>query len=97
MQENNAEIVLSSHDYLYERFAPQDANGKADARGIRQFTVGTGGAPLYSITTRQANSEVIQNRVYGVLKMTLKPGSYEWEFIPIAGQSFRDSGVDQCH
>jgi hypothetical protein len=40
-----AELVLSGHDHVYERFAPQDADGRRDdARGIRQFVAGTGGA-----------------------------------------------------
>jgi len=44
----DAEIVLSGHEHNYERFAPQDPSGTADAaRGIRQFVVGTGGAPHY--------------------------------------------------
>jgi len=32
----NADVILSGHDHDYERFAPQDPNGKLDrARGIR--------------------------------------------------------------
>ena len=34
---------------------------------------------------------------YGVLKLTLHTGSYDWEFIPIAGQTFTDSGSTACH
>jgi acid phosphatase type 7 len=40
----NADLVLTGHDHTYERFAPQDANGQLDDRGLRQFVVGTGGA-----------------------------------------------------
>ncbi|HEX7779362.1 MAG TPA: metallophosphoesterase, partial [Vicinamibacterales bacterium] len=40
----NVDVVLNGHDHVYERFAPQDPDGRPDnARGIRQFTVGTGG------------------------------------------------------
>ena len=40
-----AEVVLTSHEHTYERFAPQTATGQADpAFGIRQWVVGTGGA-----------------------------------------------------
>jgi LysM repeat protein len=31
-----------------------------------------------------------------VLKMTLRPTSYDWEFIPIPGQTFTDSGSAPC-
>jgi hypothetical protein len=33
----------------------------------------------------------------GVLKLTLHPKSYEWEFVPVEGESFTDSGAAQCH
>ena len=41
----NADVVLGGHAHDYERFAPQNPQGQLDnARGIRQFVVGTGGA-----------------------------------------------------
>ena len=42
-------------------------------------------------------SEVRNSDSYGVLKMTLHPGSYEWEFIPEAGKTFTDVGTGVCH
>ena len=93
-----AEIVISGHDHEYERFAPQTPGAAADpARGIREFIVGTGGAGLYSFATPLPNSEVRDNTSFGVLKLTLSDGSYTWEFIPIAGDSFTDSGSGTCH
>ena len=93
-----AEIVISGHDHEYERFAPQTPSAGADqARGIREFIVGTGGAGLYSFATPLPNSEVRDNTSFGVLKLTLSAGSYTWEFIPIAGDSFTDSGSGTCH
>ena len=90
------DVVVNGDDHLYERFAPQDANGRASARGIREFIVGTGGYPLYNRGQTQANSEVFENKTYGVLRLTLKSGRYDWEFIPIDGQTFRDSGSGTC-
>jgi uncharacterized protein YjdB len=93
-----AEIVISGHDHEYERFAPQTPSAAADpARGIREFIVGTGGAGLYSFATPLPNSEVRDDTSFGVLKLTLSNGSYTWEFIPIAGDSFTDSGSGTCH
>lgn len=93
-----ADVVISGHDHLYERFAPQDPNGKLDTkRGIRQFTVGTGGAPLYPFRTIQPNSEVRNNDSHGVIKVTLRDGGYDWQFVPVEGASFSDSGSDSCH
>jgi len=94
---HSADFVVSGHDHIYERFAPQDANAKADARGIRQFIAGTGGGPLYQIGTVQPNSEVRNDTTHGVIKFTLHATSYDWEFIAIAGQSFRDRGSAECH
>ena len=72
----------------YERFAPQDPSGKADPqRGIREFVVGTGGRNHYPILHPLANSEVHNDETYGVLKLTLHPESYEWRFLPAAGES----------
>jgi hypothetical protein len=83
---------------MYERFALQNPNGVADpGRGIRQFVVGTGGASLSSLDGIAPNSEVRDDNTYGVLKFTLHPTSYDWQFIPIAGQSFTDSGTTQCN
>ena len=92
-----AEIVLNGHEHVYERFAPQTPNAVADPNGIRQFTVGTGGAPLYSFgSTIQPNSERRDNTSMGVLKLTLKAGGYDWQFIAATG-SFTDSGSGNCH
>lgn len=91
-----ADIILNGHEHAFERFAPQDPNGRPDARGIRQFTVGTGGAPLYRRRTTAVNSEVYDSSSWGVLKLTLKARSYAWEFIPAAGGIFRDAGTGTC-
>jgi hypothetical protein len=91
-----ADVVLVGHDHVYERFAPQDANGRFDpARGMRQFLVGTGGAMLYNFVTVAANSES-RIRSFGLLKLTLESESYQWQFIQTNG-AVADSGTGQCH
>lgn len=91
-----AEVILNGHDHLYERFAPQNADGlRDDARGIRQFTVGTGGAALYDFAARVPNSER-QIKTFGVIKFTLLTDSYQWEFLPLSGGQ-GDSGIGACH
>jgi hypothetical protein len=96
LDEAGVEFVMSGHDHLYERFAPQDANGRATPAGVRAFTVGTGGTSLYGATSIQPNSDVRDNQSWGVLKLTLRSGSYDWEFVPVAGHSFRDLGSAPC-
>jgi len=89
------DIVLNGHDHLYERFAPQTPDGVRDeARGIREFIAGTGGASLYDFVQHAANSER-QIKSFGVIKLTLSNDSYQWEFIPVSGAG--DAGSASCH
>jgi 3',5'-cyclic AMP phosphodiesterase CpdA len=98
LYEAGAELAVSGHDHTYERFAPQDPAGRPDwERGVRQFVVGTGGANHYGFGPPLPNSEVRSSGTWGVLKLTLRPASYDWEFIPVAGQDFRDAGSARCH
>jgi hypothetical protein len=93
-----ADLVLSGDAHNYERFAPQDPAGTLDpARGIRQFVVGTGGVFFTGWSSLKPNSEVRQNDTFGVLFMALRPGSYEWRFVPEAGEAFTESGSGLCH
>jgi hypothetical protein len=96
LYDHGADVVISAHDHIYERFAPQNPEGKADPTGIRQFIVGTGGAKLYKIGSIKPNSEVRNATAHGVLKFTLYPRSYAWEFIPIPGDKFHDAGTAAC-
>ena len=59
--------------------------------------VGTGGASLAGFSSSMQNSQVRNSQTYGVLRLTLHASSYDFAFIPIAGQTFRDSGTGQCH
>jgi acid phosphatase type 7 len=92
-----AEIALGGNQHVYERFAPQTPSRVASANGIRAFTVGTGGRSHGKFGTIQANSEVRDNTSYGVLKLTLHATSYDWQFVPVAGATFTDSGSGTCH
>ncbi len=98
LHDAGADVVVNGHEHLYERFAPQTPDGIADAeRGIRQFTVGTGGAGFYGFGPPAANSEARDAATFGVLKLTLYAGRYAWEFVPVAGGTFRDAGAADCH
>jgi len=91
------DVLLGGHDHLYERFAPQDPQGRKDPRGIRQFVVGTGGAPFYDFRDElRDNSEVHQNKVHGVLRLVFHPDGYDWEFVAVSG-GFSDHGHGDCH
>jgi hypothetical protein len=98
LYEAGADVVLSAHDHNYQRFAPQNPDGRADPeRGIREFVVGTGGRSHYEIETTLPNSEAHNDDTFGVLKLTLHPNGYDWQFTPVEGAEFSDSGHDRCH
>lgn len=97
LYDGGAEVVVVGHDHSYERFAPQDGGGKADSvRGVREFVAGMGGASHYGLGARKPNSEVFDSTTFGVLKFTLTPTTYAWEFVPVAGGTFRDAGIGKC-
>jgi acid phosphatase type 7 len=97
LYEAGADVVLSGDDRNYQRFEPQDPDGKADSeRGIRQFVVGTGGSGHDAIESPIENLEVYNDDTYGVLKISLKEGGYEWRFVPVQRKTFTDSGSARC-
>ena len=92
-----ADVVLTGHDHIYERFAPQSPTGVAGAAGIREFVVGTGGADHTSIAAVASNSLVRNTTTFGVLLLTLHPTGYEWRIQPEPGGTFTDAGSGTCH
>ena len=97
LYESGVDVVVNGHNHSYERFSPQDPDGRFDpVRGIREFVVGTGGAQLTGFPRVVPNSEVRES-AWGVLKLTLSADHYDWEFVPATGQSFSDSGTAICH
>jgi hypothetical protein len=91
-----ADVVLNGHLHNYERFAPQKPSGAADPEGIREFVVGTGGYSLNTFKNKLQNSQVRNSSNYGVLKLTLHPTSYDWQFVTAPGGTVTDSGSDSC-
>jgi hypothetical protein len=95
--EAGVDVLLSGDMHHYERFAPMNPRGQIEPdRGIRQFVVGTGGGGLTRLAERWRATEARQANVWGVLKLTLRPGSYSWEFIPVIEGAFTDSGTASC-
>lgn len=92
-----ADVLLHGHQHRYERFAPMRPDGtRDDVTGLRQFIVGTGGDSSSDPVYVAPNSQVAKG-TFGIIKMTLRTGSYDWEFKPIAGETFTDSGSGTCH
>jgi hypothetical protein len=90
------DVVLNGHDHDYERFAPLSANGQADANGVREFIVGTGGESHYKFRLPATGSQVRIANTFGVLRLALGPGAYEWSFVTVSGATL-DAGEAACH
>jgi hypothetical protein len=90
------DLVINGHDHVYERHAPVNPDQRRDdVRGIRQFTVGTGGATLYGRMRTAINSELLISS-YGILRLKLDPALYEWQFMDVNGNVV-DRGLNVCH
>jgi PKD repeat protein len=74
-----ADLVLVGHHHAYVPPVAHDASGAPDPAGPREVVVGTGGS---------------DGGVYGVLKVTLHAGSFDWRFV---GSGASDSGSASCH
>jgi hypothetical protein len=97
LHQDGAELVINGHDHDYERFAPQDpAAHEERLGGIREIVAGTGGAVLRQFHGTAPNSEIRVAGEWGVLRLTLHPANYDWEFLPATG-AIADSGSGLCH
>ena len=95
----HGDLMVTGHEHSYERFAPQDPDGHLDQQnGIREIVVGTGGRSHDPLGVALPNTEARNADTFGVLKLTLWPDRYRWEFIPTNGEEgFHDSGEGSCH
>jgi acid phosphatase type 7 len=94
-----AELVISGHSRVYERFAPLTPAGKADPDyGLTLINVGTGGRGHANFISKPvANSVERERGTFGVLKLTLHAESYDFAFVPVKGRTYNDSGSRSCH
>jgi hypothetical protein len=88
-----ADIVLSGHSHHYERFngmghitGSNQGNPTCDARGPREFIVGTGGIGLNTAFGSILNCDAFHSTAYfGALKLTLRSQQYDFAFVDIGG------------
>jgi hypothetical protein len=106
LYQHHATLILNGHDHVYSRFAPMDPVGNADPQhGIREFIVGTGGESLDAVLPDTPNLQAWADQYYGVMKLTLKPSGYDWDYESAllnpaapAGTpaSYSDAGTGSC-
>lgn len=93
---HRVDVALAGHDHDYERFAPMDASGNVRSYGMTSYVSGAGGKSLYPKGRTAYGSRKFYNLAPGVLKLTLRPTSWSWEFRNIYG-TLVDSGTRNCH
>jgi hypothetical protein len=106
----NADVILNGHDHNYQRYVPMNPDGGADpARGIVEFIIGTGGTTIVNNTfSTPATLATHENGTFGVLRLTLRPTGYDYEFLPSGerdggtshedgGGLYTDKGSGSCH
>ncbi|MEU3921506.1 discoidin domain-containing protein [Streptomyces sp. NPDC029004] len=92
-----ADLVLNGHDHHYERFAPQNPEGKAVADGIVEIVGGMGGAEPYPIEEVQPNSQKRISGSYGVLKLDFTDTGYSWQYVGTDGRAKDTGPTYTCH
>jgi len=92
-----ADLILNGHRHFYERIAPIRPDGTPNSFGVREMVVGMGGIGHGNQDNVFPASEVRNGSTYGVFKLYLYDDSYAWKFVPVAGQTFTDSGSTACH
>ena len=110
LYKNGADLVLGGHEHVYARSLPLDPAGNVDTKkGITQFTVGTGGEDLDTLSSGQALTDehmvTGEDSAYGVLQLTLNHNGYDWAFRPAAAAAgqpatvldYSDIGSGRCH
>ncbi|MFF9479873.1 metallophosphoesterase family protein [Streptomyces sp. NPDC014733] len=93
-----AELVLNGHDHHYERFAPQNPDGKRDDKnGIVELLGGMGGAHPYKIEEVQPNSQKRLTDTFGVVKLNFTDTGFSWDLVGTDGKTKDSSPSYTCH
>ncbi|NUP37926.1 MAG: hypothetical protein HOY76_13130, partial [Streptomyces sp.] len=98
---HHATLVLNGHQHAYARLRAMNPAGEYDpAHGIPEFIVGSGGEALDTLAGTPGaydNPNVVtaQAGAFGVMKFTLKPHGYSWDYKPVLpGPGFDNSALN---
>ncbi|MSO59586.1 MAG: hypothetical protein EXQ63_04600 [Ilumatobacteraceae bacterium] len=91
-----ADVVVTGHDHIYERFSPLDAVGNPSATGTRLFINGLGGAPTTGLKTPVSGSEFRYKTTHAMLELEFTQSAYSWKLISTLDDSTVDVGTSSC-
>ena len=90
LYDSKCDLVFTGHCHSYQRFPKLGKTGSADAAGIREFVVGSGGSGLHTLTSTQRSTvnsyqaaayDQLNSKWFGYLKLWLDRRAYSWQFI----------------
>ena len=96
------DLAATAHEHFFAALPPLNPDGVLDpSHGVPVLIAGTGGAVFFerprSLRWGRYGEEILA-RTLGVLRLTLKPGSYEWAFVPAQPTATPPpSGAGVCH
>jgi len=95
------DLVVTGHEHFFASLPPLTPDGFVNrSHGVPILIAGTGGAVLFNRPARLRypnDGETVVVHQLGILKIVLKPGTYEWSFIPVDPAAPRPSGGGTCH
>lgn len=93
-----ADILVVGNSHHYERLGPLAPSGEPADDGIMNFTVGMGGAAFTQFGEPRPGSQVRSNEHRGVLRLTLRPDGFDWEFVNVESNAtpLVDAGSSSC-
>ena len=101
LYKHGVDLVATGHEHFFASLPPLTPEGVVDrAYGVPLLIAGTGGAIMFERPRRltyEKDGEVVIERTPGVLRITLKPGSYDWGFVPVSPRPRTASGDGRCH
>ena len=96
-----ADLVVTGHEHFFASLPPLTPDGTVNrSHGVPSLIAGTGGAVFFDPPARlryRDAGELVVTRQLGVLRIVLKPLSYDWTFVPVDPSVRPPSGTGACH
>lgn len=92
----HADVVLNGHVHTYARFGPLDPDGNADAEGVTEYVIGTGGESLTAASSLARPQPLATQKAFGYSRFTLHADGWDMQFVNTSGQVL-DSASGTCH
>lgn len=94
------DLVVTGHEHFFAALPPITPEGVVNrSHGVPILIAGTGGAVFFDHPSRLLYAdagETVVARQFGILRMVLNPGTYQWSFVPTDPAAPMPSGSGSC-